>query len=89
MIKFGPAGIPLQCEEANTLKGVECCKKLGLGAMEIEFVYGVKIKDENAKEIGKKANELDISISSHAPYYVNLCTKNKLTAENRDRKSVV
>ncbi|MEW6528424.1 MAG: TIM barrel protein [Candidatus Micrarchaeota archaeon] len=85
MIRFGPAGIPIQCEEVSTLKGVECCKKLGLDAMEIEFVRGVKMNDETAKKVKKKANELDVSISSHAPYYINLCTPNNVKSENSKR----
>ncbi len=85
MIRFGPAGIPIQCEGSSTIEGIECCKKLGLGAMEIEYVRGVKMGDEKAKEAGKKAKELDIHISSHAPYYVNLCTTDKVKAEASKR----
>ncbi len=85
MIRFGPAGIPIQCGGRSTIEGIECCKKLGLGAMEIEFVRGVRMKDESAREAGKVAKKLDISISSHAPYYVNLCTSDKVKAENSKR----
>lgn len=85
MIRFGPAGIPIQCEGNSTIEGIGCCKKLGLGAMEIEFVRGVKMGDEKAREAGKKAKELDVHISSHAPYYVNLCTSDKVKAENSKR----
>lgn len=81
MIRFGPAGIPIQCEGNSTVEGIECCKKLGLGAMEIEFVRGVKMGDKKAREVGGVAKKLDISISSHAPYYVNLCTGDREKAE--------
>lgn len=85
MIRFGPAGIPIQCEGKSTIEGIECCKNLGLGAMEIEFVRGVKMGDAAAKEAGKKAKELDVRISSHAPYYVNLCTADRVKAEGSKR----
>lgn len=85
MIRFGPAGIPIQCEGKSTIEGIECCKNLGLGAMEIEFVRGVKMGDAAAKEAGKKAKGLDIRISSHAPYYVNLCTADRVKAEGSKR----
>jgi deoxyribonuclease-4 len=85
MIRFGPAGIPIQCEGNSTLEGVKCCADLGLTAMEIEFVRGVKMNDEKAREVRKAAKELDISISSHAPYYVNLCTSDKLKIANSKR----
>lgn len=84
MMRFGPAGIPIQCE-GGTAEGIECCKQLGLGAMEMEFVHGVKMQDAAAKEAGKKAKELDVKISSHAPYYVNLCTTDSVKAENTKR----
>lgn len=49
--------------------------KLGLKACELAFVHGVYIKDpQDAIRIGKKAKELDIELSIHAPYYVNLAS---------------
>ncbi|MFA6530716.1 MAG: TIM barrel protein [Candidatus Micrarchaeia archaeon] len=83
-IRFGPAGIPIQCE-GSTVEGVECCSKLGLTAMEMEFVRGVRMKEEQAKEVRKKAQELDISLSSHAPYYVNLCSLEEEKIANSKR----
>ncbi len=85
MIRFGPAGIPIQCKCTTTIEGIECCKQLGLSAMEVEFVHGVKMSEEHAKEAGKKAGELDISISSHAPYYINLCTPDIVKADGSKR----
>ncbi len=84
MIRFGPAGIPLQCE-GSTLDGVICTHELGLTAMEMEFVHGVRMKEEQAKEISKAAKKLDISLSSHAPYYINLCSKEDQKVENSIR----
>lgn len=83
-VRFGPAGIPIQCE-GGTVEGVECCSKLGLTAMEMEFVRGVRMKEEQAKEVRKKAQELDISLSSHAPYYVNLCSLEEEKIANSKR----
>ena len=60
-IRFGPAGIPLGCE-GTTLDAISYCKKIGLGAMEVEFVRGVKMSNEKALEVGKKAKELDIKL---------------------------
>ena len=85
MIRFGPAGIPLGCE-GGTLKGVEYCKKIGLGAMEVEFVRGVKMGRETALAVGKKAKELGIALSCHCPYWINCCAKEpqKLDASVRN-----
>lgn len=73
-IRFGPAGIPIQCSRTGTVEGIRCCSQLGLSAMEMEFVHGVRMKDDAAGEAAKTSKKLDISLSSHAPYYVNLCS---------------
>ena len=84
-IRFGPAGIPIQCTGKSTLEGVKCCAELGLDAMEMEFVQGVRMKEETAGEVQKVAKALGISISSHAPYYVNLCSSEELKIANSKR----
>ncbi len=81
-IRFGPAGIPIQCNGSSTLEGVECCANLGLSAMEIEFVHGVRMSSISAESVAKIAKKLDVSISSHAPYYVNLCSKEAEKIQN-------
>ena len=68
-IKFGPAGLG----PTNTaLSVLEKYHELGVRACEIAFTYSVYIKPEDAKVIGKKAAELGIELSIHAPYFVNL-----------------
>lgn len=78
-IRFGPAGLgPVKTAE----KMLEEYSKLGLRACEIAFTYGVYIKNkEDAIKIGKKARELDIRLSIHAPYYVNLNSAEKAKRE--------
>lgn len=58
-------------------KGLEKCSKLGLKALECEFVYGVKMSNEEAKKIGAIAKKLNISLSVHAPYFINLASLEK------------
>lgn len=86
MIRFGPAGIPIQCDGNSTLEGVRCCKELGLDAMEMEFVRGVRLKADAAREIKKTAGELDIMLSSHAPYFINFCStvRDKINTSKRN-----
>lgn len=78
-IKFGPSGLgPVKDAIAN-LKDFH---RLGLKACEIAFTYGVYIKKkEDALKIGKVARELGIFLSIHAPYYVNLNSKEKAKVE--------
>ena len=78
-IKFGPAGLGGVNEAISNL---EIFHKLGLTACEIAFTYGIYIKNEKEKEeIGKKAKELKIKLSIHAPYYINLNSKEKAKVE--------
>ncbi|OIO80471.1 hypothetical protein AUJ84_03345 [Candidatus Pacearchaeota archaeon CG1_02_32_132] len=74
-IKIGPAGLG---SVKTALKQLEEYHRLGFKACEIAFTYSVYIKNEkDAKEIGKKAKELGISLSIHAPYFVNLNSEDK------------
>ena len=71
-VLFGPAGLGTPAVE-----GLERCKKLGLGAAEVEFTYGVRMTNATAKQIGAAAKRLGIKLSVHAPYYINLASKEK------------
>ncbi|NQT22106.1 MAG: TIM barrel protein [Candidatus Omnitrophica bacterium] len=73
MIRLGPAG----SGGLGNTKGLEEVKKLGLNAMEVEFTYGVRMPIAEAKKIGVLAKTLDIALSVHAPYYINLASFDK------------
>lgn len=81
MIRIGPAGTAGLGNE----KGLEKVHSLGLNAMEVEFTYGVRMSDNQAEKIGKRAKELDIALSVHCPYYINLASseKAKVTASKK------
>jgi deoxyribonuclease-4 len=69
---FGTAGVPLSTPALSTLAAIEYVKKLGLDCLEVEFVKGVKMGSDTAREIKERASALGIRLSVHAPYYVNL-----------------
>jgi deoxyribonuclease-4 len=71
-VRFGPAGIPLSCKGRTLKDGLEDIYALELNAMEIQLVRGVGQMVENATEIAALAEELDIQISVHTPYYMDL-----------------
>ncbi len=84
MIKFGPAGIGKVKEAISNL---EMYHKLGLKACEIAFTYGIYIKEkEDAIKIGNKAKELGIKLSIHAPYWINLNSKEKKKIEESKKR---
>ncbi|MFA5953480.1 MAG: TIM barrel protein [Candidatus Pacearchaeota archaeon] len=68
-IKFGPAGLGSVKDAEKTLLFL---KENGLEACEIAFTYGVYINKEEAEKISKIAKDLGISLSIHAPYWINL-----------------
>jgi deoxyribonuclease-4 len=70
-IKLGPAGSPAK----STLEGIGEVKKLGLQSLEVEFVRGVHMGIDLAKECGAEAKKLGIELSVHAPYYINLASE--------------
>jgi deoxyribonuclease-4 len=69
---FGTAGVPHSSKESSTAGGVKAIKELGLDAMEVQFVRGVKMKEGTAKNVGMVARSLNVALSVHAPYYINL-----------------
>ena len=84
-IFLGPAGVPVVSKERSTLGGLRTVSELGLNAMEVEFVRGVKMNPELAEEVGVLAKELKINLSVHSPYYINLCSKKKQIIEASKR----
>jgi deoxyribonuclease-4 len=78
-VYIGPAGVPIGARErkksAGTLDGIRYVSEVGLNAMEIEFVQGVRMNREAAQEAGELARELGVRLSVHAPYFINLCSE--------------
>jgi deoxyribonuclease-4 len=69
---FGTAGVPLSAPSRSTLDGVPQVRKLGLGCMELEFVRGVRMSPEIAKQVKALAEKNDVALTAHGPYYINL-----------------
>lgn len=76
-LRFGTAGIPTSTKDRNTPNGIVQINKLGLAAMELEFVHSINISKDKAPEIAKIAKEQDVVLTCHAPYYINLNAEEK------------
>jgi deoxyribonuclease-4 len=74
MIRIGQAGIPLSCKGRTNKDGLVYTKKiLDLNAMEVQFVRGLYImEDEEAQFMKDYSKENDVELHVHAPYYINL-----------------
>ncbi|MHC1586638.1 MAG: TIM barrel protein [Candidatus Hecatellaceae archaeon] len=87
-IRLGPAGIPTVATKRSTVEGIKTVAQLGLNAMEVEFVRGVAMSLEGAAEAGQVASQLDVRLSVHAPYFINLCSKDRKVAEASKKRIV-
>ena len=74
---FGTAGVPHSAGGGDPASGVMRVAELGLGAMELEFVHGVRIRDEMADRVRRAAEEHEIALTCHGPYYINLNAQEK------------
>jgi deoxyribonuclease-4 len=86
MIRFGPAGLGGVKDAVSNLQKYA---KLGLKACEIAFTYGVYIKESQEKEIKEirdTARKLDIELNIHAPYWINLNSKEKKKIEESKKR---
>lgn len=70
MIKIGPAG----SGGLGNLEGIRKVARMKLDCMEVEFTYGVRMSLEDAREVGALAKAKGITLSVHAPYYINLAS---------------
>ena len=69
---FGTAGVPKSTKGTSTLSGIQHIAEIGLDCLEIEFVQGVKMGSDTAKKIREEAKKLNVKLSVHAPYFINL-----------------
>ncbi|MEK7137831.1 MAG: TIM barrel protein [Patescibacteria group bacterium] len=73
MLLFAVAGAPRSTPKpGETLLGLRRAHELGITAMELEWVQTVPRNPEHVAAVGKLARELGITLTVHAPYYVNL-----------------
>jgi deoxyribonuclease IV len=72
MITFGPAGIPLSCKGRTVRDGIIYTRNLELDAMEVQFVRGIRMTEEEARKVRQTAEEAGVELHCKAPYYLNL-----------------
>lgn len=70
-LNFLTAGIPLRAKDYKT--GFEALTELSLNGLELEFVHGVRMSDASKEFL--KNNKGDFILTAHAPFYINLNSK--------------
>lgn len=70
---FGTAGVPnCTVKKNNPVEGIYKINELGLDCMQLEFAHGVRMKEEVSSALRKASYELNVPLTSHGPYYINL-----------------
>lgn len=87
-IKLGPSGIPLSCKYSSSVDGIKKVAELGLEAMELSFTHGIHMSLATAKEVGKVAKDINIELSIHVPYFVNLASLDKKIIEDSKKRII-
>lgn len=82
-IRFGPGGLGGVKEAIGNLEEFH---KRGLKACEIEFVYGVYIKENETNEIRKAAEKFGIKLSIHGHYWINLNSDDEKKIEQSKKR---
>ena len=74
-LNFLTAGMPLATGKGSYTKALSLLEEMKLDGMELEFVHGVRMSDENRALVKKHVDEKNMIITAHAPFYVNLNSK--------------
>jgi deoxyribonuclease-4 len=72
LIRFGTVGSPQTTPQSGTPAAIEHTRLLGLDHLEIAWVQSVRVSDETCATIKAAAEQHGITLSIHAPYYINL-----------------
>ena len=88
MFLFGTVGSPLSTPKrpGGTPGGILRLRELKLDALELAWVQSVRVSDETCAVIKSAAVGANLSLSVHAPYYINLNAQTKeMWHAGRDR----
>lgn len=72
LLHFGTVGAPQTTPESGTLAAIQHSRDLGLHHLEIAWVRSVRVNDETCALIKAMAEKCGITLSIHAPFFINL-----------------
>jgi deoxyribonuclease-4 len=72
LLRFGTVGSPSTTPQPGTPAAVGYSRLLGLDHLEIAWVQSVRVSDDTCAAIRAAAQEHRVTLSIHAPYYINL-----------------
>lgn len=72
-LNFITAGMPIRTGKGSYPQAFDVLKEMNLDGMELEFVHGVRMSDDNRIFVKKMAK--NFVITAHGPFYINLNSK--------------
>lgn len=85
--RFGTVGSPKSTPKkpGGTVGGIQRSAELELTALELGWVRSVRVSEKTCQLIQSTANEQDVLISVHAPYFINLNANDEEWPKSRKR----
>jgi len=85
--QFGTVGSPIGTPKkpGGSVGAIEFSKSIGLEALELGWVRSVRVSEKTCEAIKETASEQDVSLSVHAPYYINLNAEKDEWPKSRQR----
>jgi deoxyribonuclease-4 len=85
--RFGTVGSPISTPKkpGGSVGSVLHIADLGLAALELGWVRAVRVSEETCADIRAAAQEKDVHISVHAPYFINLNADEEEWPKSRQR----
>lgn len=74
-LNFVTAGMPIRTGKGSYPEAFDIIKDMGLDGMELEFVHGVRMNSDTKLKVKSFVDERNLIISAHAPFYINLNSK--------------
>jgi deoxyribonuclease-4 len=85
-LRFGTVGRPQTAPGTDTITAIAHIRDLGLHHLEIAWVRNVRISDEACAQIKAAAQAHDVSLSVHAPFYINLNSQTDELMRSSDKR---
>jgi deoxyribonuclease-4 len=85
--QFGTVGSPKGTPKkpGGSVGAIEFSNSIGLGTLELGWVRSVRVSEKTCAAIKETAEEQGVSLSVHAPYYINLNAKEDEWPKSRKR----
>jgi deoxyribonuclease-4 len=85
--RFGTVGSPIATPKkpGGSVGSIQFIRSIGLDALELGWVQAVRVSEETCAAINQAASQADVSVSVHAPYFINLNAGDEEWPKSRQR----